>query len=184
MGIPMLPKWHSCSETVPESVIWFRKTSSTKSTHYTTSMLFPSVTANKPITIMRIPNFPYWLDGIIILKLSPGLSRLHKTGVTKSVSRYTRTRLCCSPPIMTNNHFTASCMSEQIPRKSIIMSKPVRLPHFRLTLMGLKHMIHWKYRKISNIRRTKSPNLNVSRLALQLSLLNSMKPCVKSRMKM
>ena len=40
------------------------------------------------------------------------------------------------------------------------------------------------YRKISNIRHTETPNLNVSRLALQLSLPNLMKPCVKSRMKM
>ena len=40
------------------------------------------------------------------------------------------------------------------------------------------------YRKISNIRRTKSPNLTVSRLVLQLSLPNPMKPGVKSRMKM
>ena len=40
------------------------------------------------------------------------------------------------------------------------------------------------YRKISNIRRTKSPNLNVSRLVLQLSLPNPMKPGFKSRMKM
>ena len=39
-------------------------------------------------------------------------------------------------------------------------------------------------RKISNTRRTKSQNLNVSRLVLQLSLLNPMKPGVKSRMKM
>ena len=37
------------------------------------------------------------------------------------------------------------------------------------------------YRKISNIRRTKSPNLNVSRLVLQLSLPNPMKPVVKSK---
>ena len=40
------------------------------------------------------------------------------------------------------------------------------------------------YRKISNIRRTKSPTLNVSRLVTQLSLPNSMQPGVKSRMKM
>ena len=40
------------------------------------------------------------------------------------------------------------------------------------------------YHKICNIRRTKSPNLNVSRLVLQLFLPNSMKPGVKSRMKM
>ena len=40
------------------------------------------------------------------------------------------------------------------------------------------------YRKVSNISRTKSPNLNVSSLVMQLSLPNPMKPGVKSRMKM
>ena len=40
------------------------------------------------------------------------------------------------------------------------------------------------YRKISNIRRTKSQNLNDSHLVLQLSLPNPIKPGVKSRMKM
>ena len=40
------------------------------------------------------------------------------------------------------------------------------------------------FRNISNIRRTKSPNLTVYRLILQLSLLNPMKPSAKSRMKM
>ena len=40
------------------------------------------------------------------------------------------------------------------------------------------------YSKISNISRTKSPNLNVSRLVLQLCLPNPMKSGVKSRMKM
>ena len=48
---------------------------------------------------------------------------------------------------------------------------------------------HWlysmsKYHKISNIRRTKYQNLNVSRLVLQLSLSYPMKLGVKSRMKM
>ena len=38
-----------------------------------------------------------------------------------------------------------------------------------------------KYRQIST--RTKSQNLNVSRLVLQLSLPNSLEPGVKSRMK-
>ena len=39
------------------------------------------------------------------------------------------------------------------------------------------------YRKVSNISRTKSQNFNVSRLILYLSLLNPLKPGVKSRMK-
>ena len=40
------------------------------------------------------------------------------------------------------------------------------------------------YRKVSNIRRTKYQNLNVSRLGFQLSLCNILKPIVKWRMKM
>ena len=40
------------------------------------------------------------------------------------------------------------------------------------------------YRQILNIRCTKSQNLNVSRLTLQLSLPNPLKPGVKSKMKM
>ena len=40
------------------------------------------------------------------------------------------------------------------------------------------------YRKISNISRTESQNLNDSRLVLQLSLPTPLKPVVKSRMKM
>ena len=41
-----------------------------------------------------------------------------------------------------------------------------------------------KYRKISNINRTKSQHLDVSLLVLQLYLPNPLKPGVKSRMKM
>ena len=44
--------------------------------------------------------------------------------------------------------------------------------------------IYCIYRKISKISRTKSQNLNDSRLALQLSLLDPLKRGVKLRMKM
>ena len=40
------------------------------------------------------------------------------------------------------------------------------------------------YRKVSNIRRAKCQNLNESRLVLQLSVPNPLKPNVKSIMKM
>ena len=42
----------------------------------------------------------------------------------------------------------------------------------------------WKYRQVSNIRRTKSQHLKDSRTILRLSLPNPLKPDVKSRMKM
>ena len=41
-----------------------------------------------------------------------------------------------------------------------------------------------EYRKVSNIRHTKSENLSDCRLVLQLPLANTLKPSVKSRMKM
>ena len=40
------------------------------------------------------------------------------------------------------------------------------------------------YRQLYNVRRTKSQNLNVSRLVLQFPVPNPLKPGVKSRMKM
>ena len=40
------------------------------------------------------------------------------------------------------------------------------------------------YRKVSNIRSTKSQNLNDSRLVLKSCVANPLKPGVKSRMKM
>ena len=43
---------------------------------------------------------------------------------------------------------------------------------------------HGRYRKVSNIKRTKFQNFSDSRPALQLSLPNLLKPCIKSRMKM
>ena len=46
------------------------------------------------------------------------------------------------------------------------------------------HVFHFKYRKVSNIRRTKCQNLNDSPLVLQLSVPNPVKPSVKSIMKM
>ena len=52
----------------------------------------------------------------------------------------------------------------------------------RLRLYKIRELKY--YRKISNIRRTKSQNLNDSRLVLQLSVPNPLKPGVKSRMKM
>ena len=45
-------------------------------------------------------------------------------------------------------------------------------------------MSHHAYRKTSSTSRTKSPNLNVSCIPLQLSSLNPLKPGVKLRMKM
>ena len=48
--------------------------------------------------------------------------------------------------------------------------------------------VSWKlivaYRKTSSIIHTKSPNLNVSCILMQMSSLNPLKPCVKLRMKM
>ena len=44
--------------------------------------------------------------------------------------------------------------------------------------------LYYEYRQFSNMSRTQSPNTNVSRLGLQLSLSNPLKPGIKSRMNM
>ena len=46
------------------------------------------------------------------------------------------------------------------------------------------HDDYLQYRQVSNIRRTKPQHLKDSRTVLRLSLLNPLKPDVKSRMKM
>ena len=51
----------------------------------------------------------------------------------------------------------------------------------RITTQGVEN---FKYRQTSYISRIKSQNLNFSRLVLQMSLHNPLKPGVKSRMKM
>ena len=48
----------------------------------------------------------------------------------------------------------------------------------------MKSMSQTDYRKTFSIRLNELQHLNVSRLVLQLSLLNPLKPGVKSRMKM
>ena len=55
---------------------------------------------------------------------------------------------------------------------------------FKIPVQMVAEEWYEKYRKISNTRRTKSQNINDSRLVLQLSLPNPFKPGVKSRMKM
>ena len=49
---------------------------------------------------------------------------------------------------------------------------------------GHNAMNYINYRQVSNIRRTKFQNLNVSRFVLQLSLPNPLKSDAESRMKM
>ena len=53
-----------------------------------------------------------------------------------------------------------------------------------LGLMAATRQRMFKYRQVSNIRRTKSQHLKDSRSVLRLSLPNPLKPDVKSRMKM
>ena len=62
-----------------------------------------------------------------------------------------------------------------------LLSKPVSAQWTNRTLSVMKVS---KYRKISNIRRTKFQNVNVSHLVLQSSLPNPLKPGVKQIMKM
>ena len=51
-------------------------------------------------------------------------------------------------------------------------------------MISIGSIIRYIYRQTSDIRHTKSKDLNVSLLLFQLSLLNQLKPDVKSKMKM
>ena len=61
---------------------------------------------------------------------------------------------------------------------------PPSFHHLWCTITSMPIILSCIYHKISNISHTKSKNLNVSRLGLQLSLRNKLKPSVKWRMKM
>ena len=86
-----------------------------------------------------------------------------------------------------------------------ICNKTTKMCHILSCLLYRAYSFEWKYqaqmksgrystcndfwlqltpRQISNISHTKFPNINVSRLVLQLYLPNPLKPGVKSRMKM
>ena len=61
---------------------------------------------------------------------------------------------------------------------------PCAYGHCKVYPIQYAHGIDLHYRQFSDIRRTQSQNINVSRLVLQLSLPNPLKPGVKLRMKM
>ena len=68
-------------------------------------------------------------------------------------------------------------------RKTLLYHILVWNSHSAMEVFFL-YWIIYNYHKISNIRHTKSWNLNISRLGLQWSLCNILKPSVKWRMKM
>ena len=72
-------------------------------------------------------------------------------------------------------------MTEKVPIPNKAIPEPAVGMVGHQKVYGVNNMI---YRQISNISRTKFQNLNVTRLVLQWSVPNPLKPCVKSRMKM
>ena len=58
------------------------------------------------------------------------------------------------------------------------------MARFWVIFLGVEIYTRYKYRQILIMRLVKFQNLNVSRLVLELSLPNPLKPGVRSRMKM
>ena len=75
-------------------------------------------------------------------------------------------------------------IAKLLPLYLVFTDKNLEHVGHRSVFLALAVPIHDGYRRISNIRRTEPPNVDVSRLVLQLSLPNPIKPGVKSRMKM
>ena len=114
--------------------------------------------------------------------------------------------LCVSKLLITEQSLWIFCVSKSVITEQaclIIDINPSPYVHFEFLLSSTLWCLHWwvnlspwenppfcghhisnEYRQISNIRHTKSQNLNISRLVLHLSLPNLLKPCVKLRMKM
>ena len=66
----------------------------------------------------------------------------------------------------------------------VVPLRPVEGDACEWVFVYIYHIIYIYTAKSLILRRTKSPNVNASRLVLQLSLPDPMKPGVKSRMKM
>ena len=69
---------------------------------------------------------------------------------------------------------------------SLLVRKVLLCKLFSVIWMWIRYILEvpLKYRQTSDIKCTKSQNINVSRPVLQLSFPNPLKPGVKSRMKM
>ena len=68
---------------------------------------------------------------------------------------------------------------------SVRENAPIETELVQVNILIFPFLLNYlTYRKVSNIRHTKCQNLNDSRLVLQLSVPNPLKPSVKSIMKM
>ena len=109
----------------------------------------------------------------------------------------------CKPMRCRNQHYfilkSISTLRSMNLKLRVIKSSPLGMipqsyPLMHIESLGIFVSCGWKcvskkidvsiYRKTSNTRRTKWHNLNDSRLVLQLSLPNPLKPLIMSRMKM
>ena len=78
------------------------------------------------------------------------------------------------------SHHLSQCWPRSMSPYGI--SRPQRVTYYICII--IYHCWHMSYHQTSSISHTKSQHLNVSRLVLQLSLPNPLKPSVKPRVKM
>ena len=80
------------------------------------------------------------------------------------------------------NHATERCLLDMYFKYTYIIKNVLHHLSAKIAIIRYcwqTYLMECIYRKISNTWRTKSQNLNDSRLVLQLSLLNLLKPGVK-----
>ena len=150
-----------------------------------TEDLYLSCLYSKPL--MWCPVYNVILSGLI-LGLCPANERWHyfvTTPLIGWVQAYNQPWLCC---IETCSFwgwqwavFAPACSTRH---QHYVQLKKCTLHALLCLVVVWYRLVLYIYCKISNIRRTKSQNLNVSRLSLQLSLRNILKLSVKWRMKM
>ena len=159
---------------------------------------------NRPISKMGFPLLVRWH---LYIESAPMARRKHKDhisrytdphGKDKNIMRpfylYALVRLCFKYPWCWGVSLVTSYDSykrdiQQVYRiQEDIEFIKLLLVIYKMIIFGLSNIYfkcwHLTYRQTSNVRPTKSQNLNVSRFVLQWSLPNPFKPGVMSRMKM
>ena len=128
-----------------------------------------------PLTSCR---FIYW---ICFHKLTTSVNSLWPSDNVwqqRSESTLAQVMACC---LAAPSHHQTSVDQSSLKSSDIhLKAMPQAIPQSSTTKISLKIT----YRKVSNIRRSICQNLNDSRLVLQLSVPNPLKPSVKSIMKM
>ena len=179
---------HTARKRKSERVSYIWPNCSNSSHHISISII--AITINSIITFATIGNLDTYCREQQIAR-----SKIWQWQWSRNALRGEVAVLVAVTPVQLNREITLEklvvfvMVVREIFKKGKLEKHRTHSSHLRNnTIMTSAIIVEWElsleYRKVSNIRRTKSPNSNVSHLCLQLPLRNILKPSVKWRMKM